>query len=451
MNETSSHALYQRALRVSPGGVHGAGRFYRPEPLFFQKMEGEHVWDVDGRQYIDLHASYGPAVLGHNDPEVRAAVKQVLQDEGVLFGTPHRREVELSETLVDLIPCAEMVALFGSGGSDPLYVGVRLARHVTGRRKVLKFEGEYHGWHDSLGASVRPPLLAAGPASAPVAVPVSSGHDASFDEIIVGSLNDIPLLERVFEEHGPEIACAVIEPVCHSAGVIPLETAFLARLRELCTSSGALLFFDEILTGFRHSVHGTQALVEVTPDLAAFGKAMGNGFAIAALVGRREIMTELSPSGPAFYSGTFNGHLISVAAAQATIRALIERRTSEAAAAHAMRVATEFNRAAVASNVVAVCQQYGSIMAFYFGVTEVRGYRDIIATAADKEFFLNRLFQAWLADGGVYMQPYFTNRCFISGAHTTASIDRVIELVIEFLARHGEEINAWSANQVAAS
>jgi glutamate-1-semialdehyde 2,1-aminomutase len=439
---SSSDELFTRAKKVSPGGVHGAARYYAPHPRFFTRAEGKYMWDVEGRQFLDLHNAWGTAALGYNHPAVRAMVIEVLENEGVLLGAPSRREVELSEKLSSLIPCAEMVALFGGGGSDALYVGFRLARAVTGRARLLKFEGEYHGWHDTLGVSVHPRPELAGPSERPLPVPISAGAAEGATSAVIGVLNDEALLERLFEEHGHELACAVTAPVNHSTGCIPLEASFLQRLRNLCDEYGVVLMFDEILTGFRHSIHGAQDLVGVIPDLAAFGKALANSYPISALVGKRELMTHLSPSGQAFYSGTFCAQIFSVAAAQATLNIYetddVQKRTFELT----RLIADAINRAAEEDEIVAVCQSWGAAYCPYFGLTQVRNYRDVAAFMFDETFQLNSEFQRHLLSAGIFMHPYRVNRSFVSAALEQADAERVADVTVDFMKKHREKINA---------
>ena len=434
--------LVRRAELVSPGGVHGAGRHSGRTPLYFKRAEAQYLWDIEGRQYLDLHGAYGTSALGYNDPVVRSAVMEVLEHEGVHFGAPHPREVELSETLVQEIPCADLVALCGGGGSDPLYFGLRVARSKTGRHRLLKFEGMYHGWHDPLAVSVRPAPDVAGPLESPHAVPVSSGSTEGRDTTVVGILNDREHLERLFARWGPELACAIIEPVCHSSGCILVEREFLQCLRDLCSQYGVILMFDEIITGFRHSVQGAQSLLGVTPDLAAFGKAMGNGFPISVLVGRRDVMSELFPLGRAYYTGTYNAHLVSVAAAQATIRELQRRDVHAHTFALGAYVQTQLNRAAAEDDTLASCYSFGSVFCLYLGVQQVRHYRDIAHMAHSKDFHLNRQFHEALLHANIYMLPFFANRCFLSAAHTHDDVDRVLDVIVEFMRSHREEINA---------
>lgn len=440
-----SRSLYERARLVSPGGVHGAARFYPPQPIFFERTEGQYLWDADGRQYLDLHGAWGTAALGYNHPSVRKAVVQALENYGVLLGTPHPFEIDLSEMMTQRIPCAELVALCGGGGSDPLYFGYRLSRSLTGRTRLLKFEGEYHGWHDPLAVSVLPALSSAGPDDQPIAVPVSAGAYEGSHDVVVGLINDLDLLQRIFEKWGSELACAVIEPVCHTSGCIVIDYEFLAALRELCTAYGVVLMFDEILTGIRHSVRGAQDLVGVTPDIAAFGKALANGFPISALVGKREFMEGLTPLGDALYSGTYCGHLLSVVAAIATIKEMEDQRIHERTFRLTDQIRNAINNAAASEGIELVCQSFGSIFCVYYGAKQVRNYRDVARRPATQD--VNRAYRATLLRAGIFMYPYQINRSFISAAHTEADTERITDVIIDFVTANRDLINS-SADQV---
>jgi glutamate-1-semialdehyde 2,1-aminomutase len=300
---------------------------------------------------------------------------------------------------------------------------------------VLKFEGEYHGWHDELAVSIRPTLAEAGPPESPNPVHSSGDFALPSGHAVVAPLNDCAALESVFRLKGPELACAIIEPIAHTTGCISIDAEFLHLLRRLCDEHGVILFFDEILTGFRHSIRGAQSLVGVTPDLAAFGKAMANGFPIAALVGRRAIMEGLTPTGPALYSGTFNSHLLSVVAAQATIAGMERRQIHQHTSMLGERVSEQINRSAAELRVPVVCQAFGSIFCTYFGRTgPVRQYRDLAEVQVpERAAEVNRRYRFALRDAGIYLQPYFVNRSFISAAHTVEDVDRVIAATIDFM------------------
>jgi glutamate-1-semialdehyde 2,1-aminomutase len=430
-----SQRLLAEARPFSPHGVQGAGRWYNPFPLFMKRAQGARVWDVDGNCYVDYHAAYGPAVLGHNDRRVGKAVVDTLDQEGVLFGTPHPKEVALTRLFAELIPCAEQTIICGGGGSDAIYNAVRVARAFTGRTKVLKFEGGYHGWHDELAASVRPALGDAGPLAAPRTVPVSprGSLPTTLEQIVIAPLNDRAAVEQIVERERHQLAAIVVEPVCHSAGCILLEDGFLALLRQLCDAHGIVLIFDEIITGFRHHPGGAQTIFGVTPDLAAFGKAMTNGFSASALSGKRKIMSLFAPEGPVFLSGTFMGHLLGVSAALATIEILRDPAIHAQLFRHGNEISTRINAAIERLGLDARCNNFGSVWCLYFTRT-VRSYRDIAhLTAAKKENPKDQAYRRTLLNNGVYIQPNYINKAFVSAAHSDADIDRTIELTVKFL------------------
>ena len=267
----------------------------------------------------------GQRSSGYAHPEVDAAVIEATREVGAFVGVPHPYEERLAERLCSILPAADRVALCGGGGTDAVYHCVRLARAMTGRAKILKIEGGYHGWHGDVGASVQPPPDETWSNRMPTVVPNSRGTLPSvLAELVVATANDGELLDEVFDHEGDQIAGLLIEPVLYSAGCVLIEPAFLAQARDLCDRYGAVLIFDEVMSGFRNGLSGAGARAGVVPDLGAYGKAVANGYIMSFLAGRKELMTLLSPEGPVFYSGTFNGHPLSVAAAMATLD-VIER------------------------------------------------------------------------------------------------------------------------------
>jgi glutamate-1-semialdehyde 2,1-aminomutase len=432
-----SRQLHAEARQYSPAGVQGVGRYYAPFPLYMEKAFGSRIWDVDGNEYLDYHASYGPASLGYNDPRVRAAVIEAMENEGVLFAQPHPREVALCKTFTEIIPYAEKTSLHGGGGSDPLYNAVRLARAYTGRKKILKFEGGYHGWHDELALSVRPSATQAGPANQFRPVPVSAGAmPENAENTLIAPFNDEVITEKLVAQHGSDLAAIFIEPVAHSCGCLLMKPGFLRVLRQLCDTYGCLLVFDEIITGFRHGLEGAGAQQGVYPDIAAFGKAIANGFVIAALTGRNKVMSLLGPEGPCFFSGTFNGHLLSVVACQKTIEIMRTEPVHEKLFRLGQMMADGINKAIRDTGIKAVCYHYGSIWCVYFTVDRVETYRDIIHFAATKDSRIDRAYQAHLLNHGIFLQPNYTNRAFISYAHTEDDIAKTIEVSAAFFREH---------------
>ncbi len=425
------------ASQFSPRGVQGEGRWGDPFPIALKKAQGARVWDLDDNEFIDYWGSAGPSLLGHNDPAVRKAIVGVLESEGVLFTTPHPKEAELARWFADNIPCGEKTVFCGGGGSDAIYNGVRLARASTGRTKLLKFEGGYHGWHDYLAQSVRPAPDAVGSATEPNTVPISLGTPSEVTaQTVIAPFNDLEAFERIIEREKGKLAAVVIEPVCHSAGCIVMEPEFLKGIREICSAEGIVLIFDEILTGFRHHLSGAQAIYGVTPDLAAFGKAMSNGYTISALTGRSDLMSMLMPEGPVMLSGTYMGNLIGVTASLATINELADGKIHERLWHLGDRVNNEVNATIDRLGLNAVLHSYGSVWCLYF-TRKVDRFRDIIEMAAHaKAYPPDQALRRTLMSNGIYMQPGYTNRAYISSKHTDEDIDHTIAVVNRFLEEH---------------
>lgn len=317
MEWTRSEELLERASRVIAGGVNSNVRLAGlPKPLFFSHGEGPRLTDVDGNTYLDYVLGQGPLIHGHSHPELLQAAA-VGMGRGMMFAAQHEGEIELAERVCARVPCAERVR-FGSSGSEMVQAAFRIARAHTGRRKIVKFEGHYHGWFDNVLVSVAPPLEAAGPREAPKAVPGSKGQDPhAYEELIVLPWNDPGLLERTLRVRAGEIAAVITEPVMGNVGCILPRPGYLEALRRLCDELGIVLIFDEVITGFRVAPGGAQELFGVKPDLCTFGKAMAGGFPIACLAGRRDLM-ELLTAG-VNHSGTYNANVLVVAASIACL------------------------------------------------------------------------------------------------------------------------------------
>jgi glutamate-1-semialdehyde 2,1-aminomutase len=426
-----SRALWERAVQYEPLGVQGEGKFYAPYPMFIAKAKGAYITDVDGVQYLDYWAAAGPAVLGHAEPRVVEQVASALSGEGVLFCAPHEREVELAQRLNELVPSAEKSA-FVCGGSDAIAFAARLARSVTGRARIVQFEGSYHGWYDSVLFSIRPMLDAAGPDNAPRAVMESSGLPASAEaDIRVLPYNDIGAFERLIAAEGREIALVLIEPILHSSGSIMPRPGFLERIRELCSEHGILLLFDEIISGFRHALGGAQSLLGITPDLTALGKGMSNGFPLSALVGRANLIDELSPAGAAFFSGTFNGNVMCATAALATIRQLEEDAVHE----HTFRLGDMLrdgiNEQIETYGADAHCAGIGSVWCLYFSAQPMHDYRSVARNLNDQLKKQARLRET-LLDENIFIYPRWVNRSYISAAHTEENIEHTLRATDRF-------------------
>jgi len=316
-----SRALYAQAQQLLAGGVSSdARRGVQPVPLYVDHALGARLWDVDGNEYLDYVLGQGPLILGHGHPAILAAVKAQL-DRGQVYSAQHELEIEVAAAVCRLVPCAERVR-FNSVGSEAVHAAWRLARAYTGRQKILKFEGHYHGWFDSALYSVWPPLDAAGPYDAPVPVPGSGGMATSTaGDLVIAPWNDVDVLSRILDAHPGEIAAIIMEPVLCNTGAIAPVPGYLAEVQALCRAHGCLLIFDEVITGFRLARGGAQELLGVTPDLAVFGKAMAGGFPLSCLAGRAEVM-DLITAGRVGHSGTFNSNPVVMAAAAAALKEL---------------------------------------------------------------------------------------------------------------------------------
>src|SRR5436190_7333201 len=328
-----SRTLYERATEVLAGAVSSDARRLAPLPLYVDHAAGSRIWDVDGTEYVDYVLGQGPAILGHCAPAVVEAVAEQLT-RGHVYSAQHEQEVEVAELVCELVPCAERVR-FNTVGSEAVHAALRLARGVTGRPKVLKFEGHYHGWLDPVLYSVHPPLDRAGPADAPVPVPGTKGQTDTSDDLVVCGWNDLDALERALEQHRGEIAAVIMEPLLCNTGCIAPRPGYLEGAKALCVEHGALLVFDEVITGFRLGPGGAQERFGVTPDLAVFGKAIAGGLPLACLAGRADVMDAIS-RGEVAHAGTFNSNPIAIAAAAATLREL----TSDGGAAYRRLAAT---------------------------------------------------------------------------------------------------------------
>jgi glutamate-1-semialdehyde 2,1-aminomutase len=428
-----SHALWDRARKVSPLGAQGEGKYYAPFPHFIDRAKGAYLWDADQTKYIDYWNGAGPCILGHADRHVEERVASVIETNGVVFCAPNALEVELCETLSRIIPCAEMSA-FLNAGSDVLYMAARLARAATGRRILVKFAGSYHGWYEDLLFNVS--SYAAPADNRGVYAPIAESDGVTreaVEQIRVLDFNDIAAIEQLFATEGDQIAGVVVEPVMHGplTGCITPLPGFLERLRELCTEYGSLLIFDEILTGFRHHLGGAQTLLGVTPDLAAFGKAIANGHPLAALCGRRAVMQHLAPSGRAFFSGTYNGNVASVAAALGTIERLVDGTVFEHIWGLGARLGDGLNASFARHGIAAKASTYGSVVAIHHSDRALTSFGDVWR---HHDMSLAQDLATFMFDHGLYAKPRRTQRLLVSGAHTAADIDFTVDMLDQFYA-----------------
>jgi len=440
VESSESRRRYERARLVIPGGVEGEGRSYAPYPLYIDRADGSRMWDVDGNGYLDFHAAFGAILLGHNHPVVREAIETCLRERGVTFSAAHPLEAELAEQVVAMVPSAEM-AVFSCTGSEATYHAIRLARSATGREKILKFEGHYHGWHDYVNWSVHLDAERnGGDPERPLAVPGSAGVPRALsDTVIVAQYNEPEALARLVVEHAGELAALIVEPIFINAGVIPPQPGFLELCRELCDRHGIVLIFDEIITGFRVAPGGAQELLGVTPDMTTLGKAIANGMPISAVAGRRDLLERFAPLGDTFFSGTFYGHTLSVAAALACTRHLaanpgVYARLDELG----QRLGRGLQAAAESAGATVLAATCGSIWSLFFRATPPRTYRDV--AVAGKHTGVARDYQRRLLAHGFYVHPHYMIRGYLTDAHTTEDIDRLVELSAEFFERNAGKL-----------
>lgn len=422
---TLSQRLYERAAALIPGGVNSPVRAWRAvggQPLFIQRAHGCNVWDADGRMYVDYVGSWGPMILGHAHPQVLTAIQTALRD-GTSFGAPTEREVELAEALAKALPSIEMVRLVSSG-TEAAMTAIRLARGYTGRAKILKFSGCYHGHADAL-------LVRAGSGAATFGMPDSAGvPEAVASQTLVAEFNDIHSVHACLDAEGEHIAAVIIEPVVGNMGVIPPAPGFLEALREATSRVGALLIFDEVITGFRLAYGGVQTQLGIDPDLTVLGKIVGGGLPLAAFGGKRKIMEQLAPLGPVYQAGTLSGNPLAVAAGLQTLALLAKPGTYERLEALGAQLEAGLRTALATMQTPACVNRVGSMWTVFFGASVVRDAPT--ARACHTELYA-RWFRGML-ERGIYLPPSQFEAAFISLAHSEADIEATVRAAGEVMA-----------------
>jgi len=406
--------LFARAQARIPAGVNSPVRAFRAvggTPPFFERASGAHLWDVEGRRYIDYVGSWGPMVAGHTHPRVLEAVQSAAA-RALSFGAPTAAEVEMAELLCRLVPSLELVRLVSSG-TEATMTAIRLARGFTGRSVIVKFEGCYHGHADSL-------LVKAGSGALTFGHPSSAGVPAeTAAHTVVLNYNDTPQVNALFEARGAEVACVIVEPVAGNMNLVLPAPGFLEALREQCSRHGAVLIFDEVMTGFRVATGGAQAHYGIRPDLTTLGKVIGGGLPVAAVGGRRDIMERIAPLGPVYQAGTLSGNPVAVAAGLATLALVAAPGFQDRVAATAQRLAEGLADEARRAGVAFSAQSIGSMFGLYFRATPPRSFAEVMQSEAPR---FNRFFAAMLARG-VYLAPSAYEAGFVSSAHDDADLE----------------------------
>jgi glutamate-1-semialdehyde 2,1-aminomutase len=419
---TESERLFERARRLMPGGVNSPVRAFLPYPFFTKRAEGSKLFDVDGKEYIDYCLGFGPLILGHAYPKVIDAVKAQVED-GTLFGTPSEQEVELAELVCKVVPSAEMVRLVSTGGEATMSA-IRLARGVTGRKKIIKFEGCYHGAHDSV-------LVKAGSGAETFGMPDSLGvPEETARNTVVVPFNDVEAFEKAVKKEQKELAAVIVEPVIGNIGVVLPKEGFLQTMREVTEQYGVVLIFDEVITGFRLALGGAQEYYCVEPDLTTLGKIMGGGFPLAAFAGREDMMRMIAPSGKVYQAGTFSGNPVSVAAGLATLKVLRESKSFYSRLEKKCeKQAKGLEGVAEGLGLKVQVNRVGSM--FQMFLTDEPVYDYASAKKSDSKRFMSM--HSKLLDLGVFVPASQFETCFLSSAHTDRDIAKTIECYAQAL------------------
>ena len=416
---TKSESLFERAQTRIPGGVNSPVRAFKAvggTPRFMERSDGAYIFDADGNKYIDYVLSWGPMIMGHNHPQVRDAVVQTAQ-QGLSFGCPTEIEIELAERLCDLVPSLEQVRMTSSG-TEATMSAIRLARGATGRDKIIKFEGCYHGHSDSL-------LIKAGSGALTFGVPSSPGvPDVLAQHTVTLPFNDLEALKGAFDQLGGEIACVITEPITGNMNCILPEPGYLEGMRELCSEHGAILIFDEVMTGFRFGTRCAQGYLGINPDLTCLGKVIGGGMPVGAFGGKKDIMAHISPLGPVYQAGTLSGNPVAMASGLATLHIISQPNFYDDLFRHTTELCEGMQQIAGEAGIPFTTNHMGSMFGFFFTEDEkVTQYPQVIGANVER---FNKFFHLMLSEG-VYLAPASFEAGFMSSAHTDGDIAATLD------------------------
>lgn len=425
MTTSRNDTLFERAQHNIPGGVNSPVRAFRSvggAPRFIKRAQGPYLWDADDKQYIDYIGSYGPTIVGHAHPDVVKAVQEAAA-RGLSFGAPTEAEIQIAEEICKLVPSMDQVRLVSSG-TEATMSALRLARGATGRDTIVKFEGCYHGHADAL-------LVKAGSGMLTFGNPTSAGVPEDFvKHTLVLEYNNVQQLEETFKAKGNEIACVIVEPVAGNMNMVPGTADFLNALRALCTKYGAILIFDEVMSGFRVALGGAQSLNHIKPDLTALGKVIGGGLPVAAFGGRHDIMKYLAPVGPVYQAGTLSGNPVAVAAGLATLKIIQTPGFYDKLSATAEKLTAGLTQAAHQAGIDLSARSLGGMFGFFFTKELPQRYSDVMKSDATR---FNHFFHGML-DAGVHFAPSTYETGFVSAQHDDAIISKTIDIAKEVFA-----------------
>ena len=418
-----SHDLFTRAQAHIPGGVNSPVRAFKGvggDPVFFKKAKGPYVYDEDSKQYIDYVGSWGPMIVGHSHPDVLQAVQTVMQD-GLSFGAPTELEIQMADRVCELVPSMDMVRMVSSG-TEATMSAIRLARGFTGRDKIVKFEGCYHGHADSL-------LVKAGSGALTLGVPTSPGVPAALAEYTLTlNYNDSEQVRELFAQIGGEIACIIVEPVAGNMNCVPPVPGFLETLREVCDQSGAVLILDEVMTGFRVALGGAQQHFNIKPDLTTLGKVIGGGMPVGAFGGKREIMEHIAPLGPVYQAGTLSGNPVAMAAGLKTLELISQAGFYDDLTRKTSTLVKGLEAKAQEAGIPLTTNQVGGMFGFFFsGEKQVSNFAQV--STCDVERF--KTFYHAMLDKGIYLAPSAYEAGFVSSTHSEADIEATLDAADE--------------------